>query len=321
MNPIEFLKEKKYKDYYQSHYLESVATLLPKVFGYEESEKLLRNSKSIKNQRERKKLLKSIYHIEKNKIDINGLGMMDIFLRDLSDAQDFRKYYSDILVNYKTNSRILSYFSKNKDIELDKESEARTFKNFLENSLPEDQQFKTIIPKSTVVKPVDLNEEIIKQIHLEENKESIITVDNKRYRLKNLKTRKELKEKSCFYECCWHSTYGSYFDYKGFIDVFNEADKNIGTIRYKESTISGTIEMAMWLNPELNKDNELYFELNDNGLKKVAKEMDKLIGDDNKKLKSENLMFRPHYGNIEKQLSIIPSYKENQKIKIKANNG
>lgn len=118
--------------------MESASTLLPKVFGYEESEVLLRKSKRIKNQRERKKLLKSIYHIEKNKINMESLEKEDIYMFDLLNMQNFRDHYSDILFNYKTNSKILSYYSKNKDIQMSQYEKSNRFKDFLKRSLPED---------------------------------------------------------------------------------------------------------------------------------------------------------------------------------------
>lgn len=94
MNKIDFLQKKKYETYYKGHYLESVSRLLPKIFGYTEAEKLLRASKGIENQRERKKILKSMYHIEKNKMQ--PTSMIDLIRYD---EQNYRSYYESILKN------------------------------------------------------------------------------------------------------------------------------------------------------------------------------------------------------------------------------
>lgn len=298
MNKIDFLEKKKYENYYKGHYLESVARLFPKIFGYKKAESLLRASKGIKNQRERKKLLKSIYHIEKNKK--KPTSMIEMIS---CDERDYINHYENILKNYKTNSRILSYFSERNNLK------SFSFKEFLEKSETKAQFFKkreVYRNEYIELKKINYDEKIVK-IKIKNNE---IKVDDTKYKIKGLETRKELKDKAVLYNCCWNTTYET-FPYIGFLDILDEKEQHIGTIRYiTENTRLNTASMAVWLNPKL-VDNKYYIELNKSALEKLAKAMDEII--DKNFLKSENLKFMPHYQNEATQHSKLPRYEEEKK--------
>lgn len=203
----------------------------------------------------------------------------------------------------------MSYFAENNNLE------SNSFKEFLKKSETKAQFFKKRrIYRDEYIefKKINYDEKIVK-IEIKNNE---IKVDNNKYKIKAIETRRELKERANLYQCCWNKTY-EIVPYVGFLDILNEKEQHIGTIRYLDTTKNiNKISMAVWLNPEL-VGNKYFIELDENALEKIAKAMDKLIYKNN--LKSENLKFQPHYGHKDRQYSKLPNHqkiKKSHKIKL-----
>ena len=282
------MKDKNWLDYYENHYLLSVANLFSRNPKIDASfkEEIFRASKNIKNQRERKKILKTIYH----NFD--------------SENPFFEESNRILLILKKDNftSKALSFYLnqnnfKNYDSAIESIDE---FNKFGEDSV------KITHPDFDLDGYLKYSKKLSKRLNypnfFDEVKDCVsgFTLEP----VENIKDAFELSQK---YKNCWQSTMGDLIKRHDFflINIRNTDNVLIGTLRYL--TLNNKDEddkkcLSGWVNSEI-VDDEKFFEFSVSLLKEISQKIYNHSHVEN--YNPDNMRIELHYNNPNKTISSL----------------
>lgn len=275
-------ERKNWLDYYQNHYLESVATLfaqnhnIPFIFIKES----FVDSKHIDNKRERKKILKTIYHnYYKEHPFFNNFYRTSTILRKNIITSSTLSYYFN-LDNFNNYSEVLNT--------IDIFNEAGKVGENMPNSYLELKEINKIMaskrvpPKLKYPEFFNYTKDCLEDFYLEP-----------------VKKTKEVHELSIKYRNCWVDSM-SYLIKKHDFFLINLNDKEnnlIGTLRYLKDS-KNIIHLSGWINPERVKGNEKHYQFSTELLKNISEKIYNASKDE--QFNPENISIKLHYGDNKK---------------------
>jgi hypothetical protein len=263
MTSKNFLQEKKFLNYYKGHYLESVAKLFVGKVHINDTEKLFRYSKNVTNNRDRKKLLKTIYH---------GIKNQHIFFE--------RDRMSLMLVHNRISVSAFNALIKD---------------NSWENIDYFDHINKHASPDVKITRIKDLKE-IAKDLQFDfKFPASLKNIKNLNgYDIDIIENSHELKKAASVYQNCW--TTHAHECSTGEFYLFNVKDKEnneqLGTIRFH--TLKEKLNVAGWIMPKGSDPEFLYWQFSKKLLKSFMKDLYLQTGDET--FNAKNIELELHYG-------------------------
>lgn len=268
-------------DYYTGHYLKSVAELFannPDIPFYL-SKEAFKESKNIKNQRERKKILKTIYH----HYDSNHLF--------------FNDSYRTVAALKKNNitSKVLSHYlnANNFDDYADFVNDFDSFNKFGEDNVQ-------ITKKSFDLKEYlnRINTKLHYPLFFDDIKNC---VDG--FKLDPVNNLQEVFQLSKKYQNCWQTTMQSLISRNDMflINVKDNKDGLIGSLRYLKKS-DDKIALSGWFNPDL-VDGESFFEFSETLLKDISANIYK--SSEVEEYNPDKMCIELHYNNPEKTISVL----------------
>ncbi len=288
------MKDKNWLDYYENHYLLSVANLFSRNPKIDASfkEEIFRASKNIKNQRERKKILKTIYHNfdSENPFFEESNRILLILKKDNFTSKALSFYLNqNNFKNYDSAIESIDEFNK-----FGEDSVKITHPDFdLDGYL---KYSKKLSKKLDYPKFFDDVKDCISGFVLEP--------------VENVKDAFELSQK---YNNCWQSTMGHLIKRHDFflINIKNTDNVLIGTLRYltRKNNIKGDeMQLSGWVNPDV-VNGKTWFEFSESLLKEISQKIY------NKSLKDsyapENMRISLHYNSPKRTVSsLLPWNKE-----------